>query len=119
VELMVQQCKATNKQTYLTMTLLLALPKQNGFSSMYHAMYLFGNEMKWKGQWMCLQFITWQQNHNLPCWAHFIPNPMPSATILQHKCVRGMRKDREARLTPQLLTKKLTRSWWWPCCNAM
>ena len=42
---------------------------------------------------------------------------MPWATILQHKCVRGMRKDREARLTPQLLTQKLTRSWWWPCCN--
>lgn len=46
---MVQQCKATNKQTYLTMTLLLALQKQNGFSSIYHAMYLLENELAWKG----------------------------------------------------------------------
>ena len=76
--------------------------------------------MKWHGKvsgCACSSSQGKQQNHNLPCWALFIPNPMPWATILQHKCVRGMRKDREARLTPQLLTQKLTRSWWWPCCN--
>jgi hypothetical protein len=48
-----------NKQTYLTI-IMLALQHQNGSLSIYHAMYLLRNEMTWKGQWMCLQFITRQ-----------------------------------------------------------
>jgi hypothetical protein len=54
----------------------------------------------------------------LQCDLAFIPNPMLWATILQQKCVRGMREDKEASWAPQLLTQKLTQSWWLPCCNA-